>query len=79
MLLGGFLLGADAQQKPTIVVHLYLFFYKKSSYCAGTYGCDAVSYKSFLYSMDQTSLLVTLFFTLVLGAGIGFYVAKLIF
>ncbi len=29
--------------------------------------------------MDQTSLLVTLFFTLILGAGIGFYVAKFIF
>jgi hypothetical protein len=29
--------------------------------------------------MDQTALLVTLFFTLILGAGVGFYVAKLIF
>lgn len=29
--------------------------------------------------MDQTSLLVTLFFTLILGAGVGFYVAKLLF
>jgi hypothetical protein len=29
--------------------------------------------------MDQTALLVTLFFTLLLGASAGFYVAKLIF
>ena len=29
--------------------------------------------------MDQTALLVTLFFTLIIGAGIGFYVAQFIF
>jgi hypothetical protein len=29
--------------------------------------------------MDQTALIVTLFFTLLLGASVGFYVAKLIF
>jgi hypothetical protein len=29
--------------------------------------------------MDQTALLVTLFFTLIIGAGVGFYVAKLLF
>jgi hypothetical protein len=29
--------------------------------------------------MDQTALLVTLFFTLIIGAGIGFYVARLVF
>jgi len=29
--------------------------------------------------MDQTALLITLFFTFILGAGIGFYVAKFIF
>jgi len=29
--------------------------------------------------MDQTAMMVTLFFTLILGASVGFYVAKLIF
>lgn len=29
--------------------------------------------------MDTEALQVTLFFTFVLGAGIGFYVAKLVF
>lgn len=29
--------------------------------------------------MDQASLLVTLFFTFVIGAGVGFYLARFIF
>jgi hypothetical protein len=29
--------------------------------------------------MDTEALMVTIFFTFVLGAGIGFYVAKLLF
>jgi hypothetical protein len=29
--------------------------------------------------MDKETLLVTLFFTLMLGAGVGFYVVKLFF
>lgn len=29
--------------------------------------------------MDQEALLVTLFFTFMLGAGIGFYLAKFLF
>jgi len=29
--------------------------------------------------MDQTNLLVTLFFVFILGAGLGFYAAQIIF
>lgn len=35
--------------------------------------------RGILGRMDQTSLMVTLFFTFILGAGIGFYVARLVF
>ena len=35
--------------------------------------------RGILGRMDQTSLMVTLFFTFLLGAGIGFYVARLVF
>ena len=52
-------------------VQLYLFFTQKSS---GKWGKKVI-----LKAMDQTALLVTLFFTLILGAGIGFYVAQFIF
>jgi hypothetical protein len=29
--------------------------------------------------MDQTNILVTLFFVFIIGAGLGFYVARIIF
>jgi hypothetical protein len=35
--------------------------------------------RGILVGMDQTALAVTLFFTFLIGAGIGFYVARIIF
>lgn len=55
--------------------HCYTYFCEKSR--ALVLGqCIGIVY---YYGMDQETLIVVLFFIFLLGAGIGFYVATLVF
>ena len=39
---------------------------------------ELLSYNVYLLNMDQVAMMITLIFTFLLGAGIGFYVARFI-
>ncbi len=54
---------------------LYLFLTKKSR----VYSHFNISFACILIFMNSQTLLVVLFFIFMLGAGIGFYLASLIF
>lgn len=68
----GFLLGRASKNPATVGIFIPIFHKIVE-------GSRLLQVRGILRAMDQTALLVTLFFTFILGAGIGFYVAKFIF
>lgn len=54
---------------------LYLFFMKKSR---PRHGSSQGIHILYTRDMDQETLIVAIFFTFMIGAGIGFYVTKFI-
>jgi hypothetical protein len=55
-------------------LHLYLFFTEKSRGVV-----ELILDMRYSIGMDQQNIGVALFFTFMLGAGIGFYAAKFVF